>query len=353
MKYGILTFQNAPNYGAALQAFALGSFLRSNGIDCEIIDYQCDSINEKERCIAINGGIFTKINYLMFHHKKIKLKIEGHDAFMRQSGLLSRRTYNRKNISSANNEYDAFITGSDQVWNTKLTNSDFSYFLDFASENKKRISYAASAAEEWSQEESIEIGTLLGRYSQLYLREESLTSYLQEHFNLNAYTVADPTMLLTPDDYKKMALRPKESSYVLVYYPTSRLLEKAKKYAEKKGLSVVVISSGMSRKEYIKVLPKDPYEWLGYILYADAVFTSSYHGLLFSLYFKKSVWGEYDRKRGSRWESIINKLGIKECIVDSENENLNSVNYNVCEAEMNAFRDESRRKLLYAIESDK
>ncbi len=48
MKVGILTFQNANNYGAALQAFALCSTVRKLGYSAELIDYKNSSVTEYE-----------------------------------------------------------------------------------------------------------------------------------------------------------------------------------------------------------------------------------------------------------------------------------------------------------------
>lgn len=46
MKYGILTYHNIPNFGAVLQAYALYEKIREIGIECEIIDYQCEKRTE-------------------------------------------------------------------------------------------------------------------------------------------------------------------------------------------------------------------------------------------------------------------------------------------------------------------
>ena len=40
MKIGIISFHNAANHGASLQAYALLKFIEDNGYDCEYIDYQ-------------------------------------------------------------------------------------------------------------------------------------------------------------------------------------------------------------------------------------------------------------------------------------------------------------------------
>ena len=47
MKIGILTFQHANNFGAALQAFALVEYLNQHGHDAEIINYYSDFLAEK------------------------------------------------------------------------------------------------------------------------------------------------------------------------------------------------------------------------------------------------------------------------------------------------------------------
>ena len=48
-KTGILTFHNAHNYGAALQAFALRNKLRNMGYEAEIINYCNKSISKNYR----------------------------------------------------------------------------------------------------------------------------------------------------------------------------------------------------------------------------------------------------------------------------------------------------------------
>lgn len=40
MKVGILTFHRAENFGAALQVYALQSFLQKKGCDVDVIDYR-------------------------------------------------------------------------------------------------------------------------------------------------------------------------------------------------------------------------------------------------------------------------------------------------------------------------
>lgn len=49
MKVGILTFHNAINYGAVLQAYALQQTVVALGAECEIIDYRCPAVEKQYR----------------------------------------------------------------------------------------------------------------------------------------------------------------------------------------------------------------------------------------------------------------------------------------------------------------
>ena len=49
MKVGILTFHNAINYGAVLQAYALQQSVMALGAECEIIDYRCPAVEKQYR----------------------------------------------------------------------------------------------------------------------------------------------------------------------------------------------------------------------------------------------------------------------------------------------------------------
>ena len=46
MKIGIITFHRADNFGAALQCYALQTFLEQQGHDVHIIDYRCRAIEQ-------------------------------------------------------------------------------------------------------------------------------------------------------------------------------------------------------------------------------------------------------------------------------------------------------------------
>ena len=114
-------------------------------------------------------------------------------------------------------------------------------------------------------------------------------------------------MLLPSSQWSEIAKSPREKNYVLVYFPSDKNLAAASQYARNKKMEVIVLNWGLPIRTYKNIRPCSPQEWVGYVKSADAVFTNSYHGLLFSLYFNKPVWVD---KRGSRFTSLMDYLDI-------------------------------------------
>ena len=121
MRIGIITIHRLINFGTALQAYALQHYLqKETGHQVEIIDYVFPNSFHKERkklIKKIRGNIRLTLDYLFeSKHKSNKKFHEFQNKYLN----LSAEQY--PNISSLNENpplYDIYITGSDQVWNTK------------------------------------------------------------------------------------------------------------------------------------------------------------------------------------------------------------------------------------------
>lgn len=48
MKIGLLTFHDTNNFGSYLQAYGLYKKIEDLGYKCDVVDYQCESIIERE-----------------------------------------------------------------------------------------------------------------------------------------------------------------------------------------------------------------------------------------------------------------------------------------------------------------
>jgi len=275
-KIGILTFHEADNYGASLQAFALQEYL-SKKANCEIINYHCDYILNEVRTIKIsNCSNIKRIVAFLFKKRK-------HDEFYKfgKEYLNLSHDYDKKNIEIVNDLYDAFIIGSDQVWNVECTNCDENYFAKFVKDGKELYSYAASLGM-GSYPDKYE--RYLKRFNYISLREEK---YI-EKFKLlekNIRIDVDPTMLFTGEKWLEyIRKRPIKRKYVFVYLVGEPidLVKNAQKYAEENGLKL--ITNKKSPEFFVHCAPMDFIDW---IYYAEYIFTNSFHGTVFSLLFHK------------------------------------------------------------------
>ena len=133
-KIGIITFHRAKNYGAVLQAYALQHTLEQLGSDCEIVDYKCENIDNgyKPFQFSKTDPIKSILKSIVMYRKRAK-RIEQFSSFYNNYLKISDKTYSDSDISECKNLYDAFISGSDQVWGPgkEGINPDSIYFLSF------------------------------------------------------------------------------------------------------------------------------------------------------------------------------------------------------------------------------
>ncbi|WP_088188415.1 polysaccharide pyruvyl transferase family protein [Desulfosporosinus sp. FKA] len=343
MKYGILTYHNIPNFGAVLQAFALCEIIRGLGADCELVDYQCENIINKELTFHPSKNPAKALFSRLMIWPKMQKKISGCEEFVRP--LYSTEKYDKYNISKANEVYDAFISGSDMIWNLDVNGQDYTYFQDFSIENKVGFSYGSSIGAEWSADKKEEICSFLQKYKLLSTREQDTCLFIENEYGLKCECVVDPTMLFTPEQWDKYTKPIEAKNYVFVYFPYPEILIAAKKYAQRHGKKVIVIGFKTTKGTCNKAL-YSPAEWMSYIKSADAIFTDSYHGLLFSLYFEKKVW---TNNQGNRIISLLEKLGLKDCLIQRDPDFENKINYFECYEHINKMREESMFFLSKAI----
>ena len=140
-RIAILTYHNTRNYGAILQCYALQQTVEEVlNCTCDVLDYDCVFLNSvyKIKKIYENKNIKELIKWLLMNNHEKKLQ-KGFSDFIKDNINLSKK-YDLNTIAKANNEYDIFITGSDQVWNFHLNGCDYTYLLDFADMDKRKIS---------------------------------------------------------------------------------------------------------------------------------------------------------------------------------------------------------------------
>lgn len=316
MKIGILTFHNTMNYGSFLQALGMYNALIELGHNCEIIDYECKAIEDSEFSVLKKRKFNLKsIPRYFLITKKQKKKYRKFRRDLYTYMKISRR-YTRETIKNADNNYDIFLVGSDILWDLRLTKYDLTYFLDFTCNHYKKFSFATSIGRQWDESDIVIIKNLLQSFQKISLREDTSAKWLQEIIpDKKIYAVCDPTMLCDSVYWNSVADtgRKLKGRYVLVYFKTEEILKNAKEYAEYHGYKVVCIGFDFIKNDVKYVIPESIGDFLNLIRGAMAVFTGSYHGLLFSLYFSRQVFVYYRDVTGHnvRLSDIVKRLDIE------------------------------------------
>lgn len=284
-KIYIITFQKALNYGAALQAYALAKFLRSSDFEVEIIDYVPTYFMLQTYRPA--KGIKKSI-------EKFK-KILAFNAFSSKHLPLTKSIYFSSRSISKISDGDAFICGSDQIWNYRLTGGKFdkAFFLDFVPAGARRIAYAASAGSIRVHDHISEVKELTSKFHAIGAREETLASDLEDMVDKTRLTVVvDPSLLIKDyiDVYDQRRIP--ATKYILSYVVGSG--EMLARYEQavtelKKTTNIPVIHIGAKHinSADINILDISPGEWVSFIKNADFVITNSFHGTAFSINLEK------------------------------------------------------------------
>ncbi len=312
---GIITFHNADNLGAVLQAYALEKVLKNEcGVNAEIIDYRCDIIeNGKRPQKADSIKKFLKNIPLHFYYK---IKSSGFQKFRKKYLNLS-ESCDKKTVKEISEKYDLIITGSDQVFNLECSGDDYSYFLDFVSVNTKKLSYAASLGSfEFSEGNFEKAAELLKDFDKISVREASAVKKL-EQLNVTDISVEpDPVLLLNCDEWKKI-MPPKlfKEKYILVYLIQDdvNVLKTANEYAQKHNCKII------SNKKSIEfILKNSPECFLSWIYNAECVFTNSFHATAFSLIFNKPLGADIELASfgvNNRVKELLVSCGAESCII--------------------------------------
>ena len=325
MKTGILTFHRALNYGAVLQAYALRKTICDLGHDCEVIDYGI--IGQEPRInLSFNGFkpfiASVLINLLSYFNADIRRS--RFSKFRRNYLKTSTKRYlSNTDIKESIKNYDAFVTGSDQVWNPYLSNNDNSYFLDFVSVTKTKISYAASfGLSKIPVEVKKEYALLINRFNSVSVRESEGKEIIKELIGRDSELVLDPTFLLTGENWLDIAnpvsiSGPYILCFVIMADPPG-FMDFCHYLKKITGYKIIRVVNPKYKLDFsLKIIASaGPLEFLGLMKNASIVVTNSFHGTAFSIIFKKPFYTFlYNNDRDIRLKEITQKLGLSDRLI--------------------------------------
>lgn len=357
MKIGILTLPLHTNYGGILQAYALQTVLERMGHEVVVIDKEQ---HKKEPSMLsyvkryIKKYIFQK-NVLIFAEKTYN---ESYAYVSRNTQRFIDNNIHHIYIKPEEikeGEYEAFIVGSDQIWRPSYYKPIQNAFLLFTKGwNVKRLAYAASFGSdvwEYSKREEKECRELINKFDAVSVREKNGVELCKEHFGIQAFHVADPTMLLMPHDYVKIGNIIKNSERQIVTYilDESPLISDITRHLSQK-MDLPTHRANSRFEDYsapIEERVQPPVEsWLTDLYNAELIITDSFHACVFSILFNKEFIVIGNKSRGNmRVQSLLASLNIADrycCDIESCDIALNSkTDYEKVNALLNRFREES------------
>jgi len=282
MKVAILTLIGEHNYGNRLQNYALQEFLKSQKIETETIYLQ------QGKRLLDSSFIYNKA--------KITLKNVLSQNFYRRSRnfldfnknirFYEKRFFYNEKLKKLNNEFDFFVVGSDQVWNKNMSKDIKVFLLNFA-QSEKRIAFSASLGKDTllASEKGLFL-EYLKTFKAVSVREKDSQDMLEKLADIPVSTIADPTFLLSEDEWVKVMKKPKNlpnGKYIFVCLLggiSKEYQNLIDEISSKYNLEVVDALRG-------KYFKSGPAEFLYLISHSELVLTDSFHAIVFSILFER------------------------------------------------------------------
>lgn len=329
MKICTITCHDVYNHGASLQAYGLMKYLTNCGHEVEIIDYKPDYLGNHYNLLSIDSpkwrkNLITKSVYLVL---RVPTKIPGlkrkkaFDKFTSKYLKITKDRYAsneelRRNIPNA----DAYICGSDQIWNTLRRNGkDPAFYLDFVPNEKIKAAYAASfAVDVISDEDSLMIKNRIGKLDSVSIREKSGVEILKNLHIKKVVNVVDPAFLLEQSEWDKMVIRSFKEKYILVYdFDNSNIIKKiAIEIAKERGYRIYTINPGKYNYADKCFNYDGPEMFVSLVRNAEIVISNSFHAAVFSIIYERDfIIVTRKEAINARMRDLLDDLGFNERLV--------------------------------------
>lgn len=333
-KIGILTINDYTNYGNRLQNYAVQEVLKSIGVEPTTIV----NTTLRSRATPTNNSRLLRLLKILLkrNFKQIKklfyLKVNSHivresrENKIKNFKLFTAQYIKETNFTisidsipkNLNDNFDYFITGSDQVWNPSFRHFSKLDFLTFAPK-EKRIAYSPSfGISKIPKEFEEKFKGWINGMNHLSVREESGEKIIKELSNREAIVLIDPTMMLDEKEWLKISRKSKykpKNKYLCTYflgetYETHR--KEILKIAKENELDLINLGNLYDLKRY----SVDPSEFLDFIVSSDLFLTDSFHGVIFSILFSKPfvVFNRIGTlpSMNSRIETLLSKFKLED-----------------------------------------
>ena len=325
----LVTIFKVPNFGSVLQAYATQKTLENQGFECKVLNYDHNNSDWSVAHGVKKQSGKNKIGRLLglnAHHRKANKLAKFAAAHLH----LTRQYYNIENIEREEyGHYDKYIVGSDQVWNTRFTNGDPVFLLDFVKGNEADCyaissSFASNAIDTKHKEKFL---TGLKKFKQISVREQNGINILNSLGISNASLTLDPTLLLSSNEWNKLIEKERilPKKYILLYMlcyafdPRPLIFNVLKRYQKELDCPIIALEGyteckGQTDLDIVDATDSSVSEFLQLFANASLVVTSSFHGTAFALNYGKPLLSITPDNDDDRQRTLLHTLGLEQCI---------------------------------------
>ena len=307
----VTTFNNTlDNYGQVLQYLATQEYLRNRGHRPYLL------VSKGNRVLLIDR-IKQKVRSVLSRFKRKYQPVESSNSDSiadEKKKLFTRWTlisemlelkhprffsdFRKSNFESiecffediASCHFDVYAVGSDQTWSWISEQ----YFLNFGSKHVKRIAIAPSVGHsKYTEGEVLSLTERINQFDFITVREKSGLDLCKRAGYSNAVKVLDPTFLISADFYDNY-ISPSEHNYpkpyIFLYLLGGEIginVDEIYEFATAHNLDVKYVASQGRDDSFDKEWARVD-EWLMLIKQASYVITNSFHGMCFSIIYRKN-----------------------------------------------------------------
>lgn len=352
MKVSVLTLHAVSNYGTQLQAYATQEKLKEYFEKVEFINYKRNDTYGKGLINSFSKGNFLRAIAILPTIIKWK-SVFGN--FQKSNLNLTQKTYLKsEDFSDFIFDSDAYISGSDQVWNSGWNNGIIGeLYFDFIPKNKLKFAFSSSFGKsELSEDEISKTKYLINQYRMISVREDSGLKILTKQYGYhNAVRLVDPTLAVDSEFWRHFGSKSKKKinkKYILIYnLNRSKEFDNfAKKLSQKTGLPLYrfctrydqIIRTGKSL-----IIPKIE-DFITLIDNAEYVLTDSFHATVFSMNLNTMPICALPPKYSSRISDFLKLLDSEQIKIKNYND-LDVINRKVDFKKVNSILKEERKKV--------
>ena len=321
-KIRILTYWGVPNYGAWTQAYAL------NRIIDTLIDREDD---------------VKHIDYLEQSHWDMYYRVDErlYNSFMYSWNIIAHtKKYTAQDIEKET--FDILITGADSIWTLLNIPINADYHLIGNKVKARNLSaYASSIGGDTVDELAglPEVREGISKYSHIAVRDRNTAELVKKINGKNVPIVLDPALLW--DFRNDVNVRmPKYENYICVYgiQWDKRFIERTVEFARKKNMRLISVGFVNDWCDIsLKMIELRGIEWIGMFSEAAYVITSTFHGLMLALNYRKQFKFCQVGFVKNRSQTLVEALNIPDFSANYEQ----NIDYEIVMPELNRLRRDS------------